>query len=306
MAKMMDSLRHRTVEWEEAKPAYISSNLENIEKLQLSVAIVLHNLEAGTSSERLLIQFNAKYGDGETMLMKACRLNLHDMVRDLLKFPQLDIQYKNPRNGDHAIYICIFYNSVECFIELIKSGRVDWNKEDEESKKTPGLLAAQFHRVEFLQELLKVDGIRWNRKGRAYKGIDHLAVISMKKSCHDVLKIILQIPDFDVNLRDDKGFTSLEYALTKRDFKSIMILFSLPQLDLKRHDWNLIQELADIGTLIRECHKANKETGVNFSDVVNFLTELKQTLSKKRASSGRNKKKKSCIICSFNAKCKTL
>ena len=141
--------------------------------------------------------------------------------------------------------------------------------------------------------MVKIKGIKWSitkKNENEGRGVAHEAIFSMKKSCHEVLKILLEVPDVNINHRDDKGFTALEYALMKRDFKSIMILFSLPQLDLKKHDFNQIQELADIETMIKECQKANRATGLNYSEVVDFLTDLQESLPRKRALQSRKKK----------------
>ena len=154
MANGMDQMRSRAIEWDMIKERYISSMRSEIEYIEGMVAVAVEDLQAGYLSakaiERLALQINFKHGnDGDSTLMKACRLNLPHAVRDLLKFPKLDVNYRNPVTGDTAIYICIFSNSVECFIELIKSGRIDVNQEDKESKKTPAFSRVSMRSLTF-------------------------------------------------------------------------------------------------------------------------------------------------------------
>ena len=228
-------------------------------------------------------------GKGIQMLLKACKLNWYKVVRNLLKiFPVC------PKILDNAAMICIMSNSIESFKELIECGKVDWNMVNEKTGKTPVTCAVHYHRVEMVQALSKVEGVKWTGS------TPFDAIISLKKSCHHIMKILKDIPDLEINVNDGKGYTALEYAFIKRDIKSIMILFSLPQLDIKVHNIHqVVQDMKDLDTLINECHKAYRETGMNYSDVVDYLTEIKKILlaalsRERRVKKGRKKNGRGC------------
>ena len=86
-------------------------------------------------------------GKGAAMLMKACKVNLPFLVRALLKFQELF----GPKTMNTAAITCIMSNSIECFNELIKSGKVDWNKVDERTGQSSVGVATHYHRVEMVK-----------------------------------------------------------------------------------------------------------------------------------------------------------
>ena len=101
--------------------------------------------------------------------------------------------------------------------------------------------------------------------------------MTTKNSCYQILDILLEIPNFDINQRNQDCQTPLTLALGKRDYKSIMILFKFPNLELYEPDFDMaLESMQDIDILIDECFKAYRETGYNFSDAVDFLTEYKR------------------------------
>ena len=112
MANNLDLLRQKTIVLN--KQVKISDM--DREFLEVMVNIAVDDLAAGESPERISMQINMKdCSSGDTMLLKACRFNLPHLVRDLVRCPQLDVNYRNPHTGYNAVSICILSNNIECF-----------------------------------------------------------------------------------------------------------------------------------------------------------------------------------------------
>ena len=235
---------------------------------------------------------NFKIAEGMSVFIMACYRGYTNIVKKLLRFEELDVNY----NEVLAAFIAVQANSKECFIELTKCDRVDWNFLDYESERIV-LNAAYFHRVEMLQALSTVKGVNWNHQNKSEGlGVGHYAIVTLSDSCYQILAILLEIPNFNINQRNHVEDTPLCLALKKRDFKAIVMLFQFPNLELKQKDFDkALQKHEDIDTMISECFKSYRDTGYNYSDVVDFLTEYKKSVIVKnpkktdRGRKGRNR-----------------
>ena len=227
---------------------------------------------------------NSKFANCMSVLATACFLGYTSIVRKLLSFEELDLNYNTQCL---APMLAVEANSTKCFIELTKCEKVDWN--------TCGVVldAAYLHRVEMLRALSKVKGVNWNHQNEGGWGVAHHAIMSLMDSCYEILAILLEIPNFNINQRNNGGDTPLSLALKKRDFKSLMMLFQFPNLELKHKDfYKGLQNPEDLDTMIEECYKSYRETGYNYSDVVDFLTEYKKTVESKHPRKQSKKERK--------------
>ena len=107
---------------------------------------------------------------------------------------------------------------------------------------------------------------------------------------YEIIDLLLNIPDFNINQRNKAGLTILNCALMKRDFKSLVMIFSFPNLELNHEDFEKsLQAAEDVDNLIQECHIAQKMKGYNYSDVVDFLMEVKKRIQRLSRRFGRKK-----------------
>ena len=106
MSHGLDEWRSRPFNWKQYGP-------EDTGFVEVIVKCALEDLTKGAFNGRVAQQINMKdVTSGDSLLLKACRLNLHELVRDLLKFPQLDVNCKNMNSGYGTISACILSN---CF-----------------------------------------------------------------------------------------------------------------------------------------------------------------------------------------------
>ena len=236
--------------------------------------MLLAELSNATTRSEISDIVNSTMRGGMTHLMVACSKGWSGLVQRLLTYPELDVNFNNAA----AAFCAVQFNSVECFKELTKCHRIDWNVGNE-IHPSVAFYAAHLHRVEMLRALSKVpfNRVNWNVHDEYGDSIAHLAILSTKNSCYQILDILLEVPDFDINQRNQDCQTPLTLALGKRDYRSLMMLFRFTNLELYEPDFDFaLESMEDIDILIDECFKSNRETGYNYSDVVDFLTEYKK------------------------------
>lgn len=133
--------------------------------------------------------------------MEACKANDIDLVRELLKEEDLNINAKNA-NGDSPIILACKYSNLEIVRELINFHCIDANIVDKKGN-TPLIIACKNNNLDIIEELLQNKETKTSIKN---ENEEYALLISCENNNLDAVSTLLQykdsIPDGSNNLID--------------------------------------------------------------------------------------------------------
>jgi len=141
------------------------NNLAKVNKcLSLGVDV---NTVSGSESE--------DYNQGQTALMIACKYGHSAIISRLVQVPGLDINYSDTDYGWTAAHLASHNGMTECVVILAETGRVDWNKKDDEGK-TPLYNALEDRHDDIISIIAKQPNIDYNVKTNDGETLAQIAV----------------------------------------------------------------------------------------------------------------------------------
>ena len=164
-------------------------------------------------------------GRAMTCLQLACSVNNHILVAKLLKVPGIF----NSAFKQAVIEACT-NGSTKCVGLLVSTGRVDWNKRDEDGL-TPLYWAIVNQHSDIIRILVRQPNINFNVTDPEGSSLAHTAV----QTCHaKSLKILLAQENFDCwNFPNKAGLTPLQYSLMENPDWMLRLLIKCKRVDLK-------------------------------------------------------------------------
>ena len=200
--------------------------------------------------------------------------------------PEIDWNIRSNDNMTPAAYSILNCDTAMVETLAMQEG-VDWNVQDDAGNtlamvniglrnKTFGLREGDLsleetreERLTILKIMAKITGIDWNKKNK--DGLTP-ALAAVKMNNTEFVRVLAEIEGINWNFRAKKGKNVLILALENENYEILKMLFKLPNLEYKISDLRKGNILA---TTIQKCleivTEEQKETGINYSDVNNFL-----------------------------------
>ncbi|MDD5456563.1 MAG: ankyrin repeat domain-containing protein [Candidatus Margulisbacteria bacterium] len=130
------------------------------------------------------IDVNSEEPDGSTALAWACFKEEKNLVRRLLEFDELKINVKMAKNATLLVWAAGFEDTADIATKVLKLNRIDVNAADEDGQTA----------------IIK----------STYMGNTEVA------------RAILNAPGIDLSIRDNSGYTAMDYAASKPDIKRML------------------------------------------------------------------------------------
>ena len=180
-------------------------------------------------------------------LIEATRKGNHELVKKLLSFPSVDVNYQD-KFGQTAVMYALLFGKVECLRILAQMREIDWYL-----KNRVGFPTIAFAGVshECRNILTKIETIDWNMKiddvTNEWWDFGHIANsfrCSVFGSYTPTFGSVKQKVDFDDLAKISsrfvyfgKGNSLVEYML-QTDVNAFQNLLSLPNVDMNIEEWN--------------------------------------------------------------------
>ena len=232
----------------------------------------------------------------ETAAHRAIRYSTDECISALVDIPGIDWNIGNDMGMTPAMYAIQMIESTETLEKVLKNPQIDWNSRPDDG--IPMLIRIflikdKERKVKCLKLMANLPGLDWNVHYTLKEDYVVCPILyASKDPDNEVMRILAEVPSINWNIklqgRLEEHGTILNYALEQERFDFLRILFTLPNVkydvkSLPRCDgcydckgrgcdtimiWRVVlQKCLDM------CRKDQKENGLNYSDVVNFLNE---------------------------------
>ena len=239
----------------------------------------------------------------ETAAHRAISHSTDECITALLEIPGIDWNVRNDLGKTPVMYATEIIESTEVLEKVLLNPQIDWDREDNDGKVTLHrilLFKERERKVKCLKILANIPGIDWNAHWTLKEDFIVCPMMyAAKDPNNDVMKIMADVPSINWNARlkgkfEEEHGTILHYALEQERFEFLRILFTLPNVeydvknlprctgcyDCKGRGCNTIMIWkAVLQKCLHMCREDHKRTGINYSDVVNFLNEAMQFAS---------------------------
>lgn len=170
------------------------------------------------------------YQKHQTLLMRACSLNRVEVVKALLKLPDLDINAFVPSYRVNALKCAIISGATESAAELLNHPDINVvliGTQEQYALKE----AADYGRAEIVEMLLQRPDVDINHKSN----IDH-SKPALESACYqghtEVVRVLLKHPDIDVNTHSYNNWYPIHWAASNGYVEIIKLLLAHPKIDV--------------------------------------------------------------------------
>ena len=198
---------------------------------QLIVACQKGQLKKVQRLIRLGADVNAQNKYGITALMKALQNKHSEIVSELLKTPDIDVNIKDLSGKPALMYAlsdCYLMN-LDMFSQLLKTPGIDVNIKDNNFGFTTLIHAVVTHNADAVSELLKVPGININAQDNI--GMTAL-MFTITIGDSKARAALLNESKIDVNIKNNYGETALIIGAQKGMTGIVSKLLKAPNIDV--------------------------------------------------------------------------
>ncbi len=157
---------------------------------------------------------NQQNDAGETALMFAALKGHLEIVRELLKVPEIEVNKKN-RDGNTALMFAAFKGHSEIVQELLKAPGIEVNQQNRWWGNTALMEAAFNGRTKVVQELLKAPEIEVNQQNKYGETALINAINSLSLNSRDIVKLLLDA-GADWKIKNKAGKTAYDLATNEK------------------------------------------------------------------------------------------
>lgn len=176
--------------------------------------------------------------DASTVFQIAAMNGNISIARYLYENYEFDVNHLN-NEVKAALHKAIEIDSFDMTAYLLSLPGINVNIQDK-NKQTPLIIAVIRHNVDIVSILLKHEGI--NPNIQSYKGA---ALIHAAEECTedndrfnakalDILKLLVSVPEIDLNCRDQHGRTPLLVAVAFKATRAVKLLCETPGVDISK------------------------------------------------------------------------
>lgn len=173
------------------------------------------------------LDINKSNNKGLTPVIAACISGKAETLRLLLERQNINVN-SHTNEGLSPLIAAITFDHIECLKLLLNKPNIEVNNVGPQGH-SPLLTATATGKTECLRALLKVPGINVNNKNRGGITALHAAAAAPQ---YEALKILLAHPDIDVNATGDNGQTALQIAAAKKAADCVRALLAHPDINI--------------------------------------------------------------------------